>query len=1613
MDFGGYLPFLDKELGGGADYDDPTMIPMGLAVTCRNMRFRKRSVRTRDGYLHTMSYEVAGASPFDFTGVEALDVLVNNPRQLVIALVDGGGGPVPIQITSVTWNNVGNDNLAIAIVAGLINLVPGQSITVSGCSNGFFDGPWTVVGVGTNTVSWFIAGTGSETGTGGAIGSLGSALLQESPTGSGSMTALATPIPVPIGASLQTTKAYNRIYMAFSDLLNALAPPMALDGPTGIVAPVSQNPVAAIWTPGRNYLVGDVVRTSQNPNRWFRCIVGGQAGNVEPTWPVLDGYFTPSNGAGPTTNIISVQWSPGSHGGGHSTPSLSTAVVGSTSGFTVGGSITVSGCSDPNFDGTFAIYAIGTNSISWQQSGLGFGENGTGGTIVQSTSVSVFLNPSLAFDPQGASQWVEWTPGFPQFLPAPEAPEAIISILGQGGAPAGTIPSGQDVYVCFAYQNANGESVWTQPIVYSNTANNDVLEVFFQLQNEVPGPTAAMAFNAAGYGGPRMPNWLMSVIGLSDPTLSWPVIDSLNVYVAAVTHGATAPSSFGQYASGISIGSPVVVSSIPSSTSFIPRGDGSATAGISPIPYIGEGGSRYAAVVRQDVNESLVPVDPGSPLLVNFTSSVVESGTANILFIQRSSNVVTCTVDVLAGFSQGSEVVIEDVDDTSFNGTFALTGVSPNQFGGATLIWSQTGNNGASTGGTATSANAANAFIVPQILIATIARVSDVVTAVVNSLQGLAVGTVIQVSGVTDTSFNGTSFTITAVTPNLGGGGSVTWAQTAADATSTGGVISPTGAGVGTNTPQNVSEMFRGRVGGLGIAGQVDCFFFTGKSQSPPPGFVSGAQITVTGVTPSDLNGTFIIKDALPLTTASGSGWGLTWLQAGSAEAATVQGQVTLIAQGTPPGAKGNATAIARTSGVVTATLDSIANFVLGGRVNVSGVTDPSYDGTFVITSINSGSSQLQWAQPGPDSSSSGGNIVQVSGGQQQPSPVAVLPPGGPFIAQDIAAFTVQDGSQEGPFTFIAEQDPITPFSASILSIGAVNGTVTALLSSASGLQPGYTVKVSGSTNGLFDGVFVLAQVNGNTVVFVGNGPGTGFAGGTLTLIPTQPTVALAQNDPVAITSMSRLASGVVSAQIPDVSNLEPGMRVQVAGATDSSFDGLFSILSVSQNQLPGSTTPLAGTVTWQSQTFSAASTTGGIMTGLPGIIFNPDDNELANADDVTAQLATIGAPNCADVFFSENLNMMVYTIGQDSSHYFSNPGDPANVATPGGILGVAESNGQRTVCFREMVSGELLSLKEKSGYEITPGSSTPNQYGVSRRWGASGNADGHGPAGPRAVDVADDFLIYFDPDSGPYRYHQGVSQQVGPEKQGTWDRITKSATRQICVAIDNVRKEVHFGLPLDGSTVPNHDIVLNYFNGWEEPLMLTMTGELMPNPHGRRWSDNDGATNGGTFRLIKIIKRTLTSPPEQTTTNRQLVFCLTGAVAGGNVTANIDMSVPNQFNDNGQAIDWQYQPAFAQSPTCEKILWDKMKGRVLGGSMIDIQPVTEDPESENDIKDVPIDVSDGLPDSFQIGMSETVNELFSIIYSGRQNGTPVVGAWGEIHRSVRYGKVKSSGTPR
>jgi hypothetical protein len=73
--------------------------------------------------------------------------------------------------------------------------------------------------------------------------------------------------------------------------------------------------------------------------------------------------------------------------------------------------------------------------------------------------------------------------------------------------------------------------------------------------------------------------------------------------------------------------------------------------------------------------------------------------------ISRTSNVVTANIGSSAGFIAGQSVTIAGVTDSSYNGVFTIT-----SYIGSNLVYSQTGANSSSSGGTAASVQLASIF---------------------------------------------------------------------------------------------------------------------------------------------------------------------------------------------------------------------------------------------------------------------------------------------------------------------------------------------------------------------------------------------------------------------------------------------------------------------------------------------------------------------------------------------------------------------------------------------------------------------------------------------------------------------------------------------------------------------------------------------------------------------------------------------------------------------------------------------------------------------------------------------------------------------------------------
>lgn len=253
---------------------------------------------------------------------------------------------------------------------------------------------------------------------------------------------------------------------------------------------------------------------------------------------------------------------------------------------------------------------------------------------------------------------------------------------------------------------------------------------------------------------------------------------------------------------------------------------------------------------------------------------------------------------------------------------------------------------------------------------------------------------------------------------------------------------------------------------------------------------------------------------------------------------------------------------------------------------------------------------------------------------------------------------------------------------------------------------------------------------------------------------------------------------------------------------------------------------------------------------------FNFTDSYLPGASDITDYLQRKEITKASDIYFAKTINSNVYcgVDGFPSGFLVSDYADPEAIRIPGSNLQVAETDGDRTVCWREVRENQI-ALKENSGHAVVPNDGDASTWAVNRIWGGSG------PINPKACDVAVDerdegkeFLVYVHRD-GLYRWVGGQPHFISPELIGTpeipgwWDRINWDYGYLIVVTVDELRREIRISVPFDGSTTRNKVITCCYYFGWEDPVIFSSrTNRMVPNLNGRKWSLDDVQANDMKF---------------------------------------------------------------------------------------------------------------------------------------------------------------------
>jgi hypothetical protein len=242
----------------------------------------------------------------------------------------------------------------------------------------------------------------------------------------------------------------------------------------------------------------------------------------------------------------------------------------------------------------------------------------------------------------------------------------------------------------------------------------------------------------------------------------------------------------------------------------------------------------------------------------------------------------------------------------------------------------------------------------------------------------------------------------------------------------------------------------------------------------------------------------------------------------------------------------------------------------------------------------------------------------------------------------------------------------------------------------------------------------------------------------------------------------------------------------------------------------------------------------------------------------------------------------------------------------------VANGNGQRTICAREF-QGTLFSLKERSGFTISPTATDPSTWSVQQRW------EGVGPCGPRAVCVTNEFL-FFVHRSGAYAYAPGEPQPklMSKEIPTLWQTINWDYQHVIWCSVDEENKEIRIGVPVGGATVPNQTLTMNYMEGLSGPIHFSQyAGREVAMGAARKWSVDDISGS-----LAVRCERPLPANASVFGALRQSQVLIASSSPDGTV----QMIATGIYNDNGSGIECVYETTSTQ---------DLMDISMLGGVSI------------------------------------------------------------------------------
>ncbi|HKW89770.1 MAG TPA: hypothetical protein VJN21_13560 [Candidatus Acidoferrales bacterium] len=355
---------------------------------------------------------------------------------------------------------------------------------------------------------------------------------------------------------------------------------------------------------------------------------------------------------------------------------------------------------------------------------------------------------------------------------------------------------------------------------------------------------------------------------------------------------------------------------------------------------------------------------------------------------------------------------------------------------------------------------------------------------------------------------------------------------------------------------------------------------------------------------------------------------------------------------------------------------------------------------------------------------------------------------------------------------------------------------------------------------------------------------------------------------------------------------------------------------------------------------------------------------------DAVLRVYADGLPSpSGEAFFVDNIEIFPTNAANSSSVVrASRNSDPEAYDGVQGLIEITVNNGQ-AIRAAFVIRNLLYFAKERSLYVTADdGTNEPAFWSIEEVSNSVGTPSAHG------IGIGEDWVVIAGR-SGLYYFDGGVPQKLSQEIQPTWDAINWQYGSTIWVTVDTQHKRIYCGVPMGSATSPNQVLVLDYSEGFADPL-VTM---LYAPGRARKWAP----------WMISAGVAAMVERPNGT-----------AALFVGNSATNgkIYQLAEGQFSDDGLAINSFYSTAFlSRTGATGRNLFGYLTAYAQGAGRLNVTAFT------------PGDATQSLVGALTLASPAGQDlELMTNVVGERvayQFGTSAVGSWFSLTKLVPWSK--------